>query len=354
MVTKIGLDLGYANIAVSDCLAEIYREPSVALMHKSPGASRRILSAGSDALMSGADGKGGADYVLVRPFKNGLIYDHEVTKEVIQHIIKSVGAYDKIRCIVGVPSDFQPKQEKELLSMITDAGVQVAAAVSRPLAALIGAGYSPSMSVISVNIGAQSTEVAIIYKGGIIHSARGDVGGEDFDKAVKQYILDNGDVNISLVVARTIKEKLGAVWKGKPNDSIDIEGTLSLTGGKLRMNVTTEDIVGVFEDPLRRILETISGAVRSIQPEAVKDIFANGIVLTGGGAELFGIDILISKVLGISVTKPQNAMDCVAKGLARINAFVPPKAKIAGKNITYDIAKYYEASKDKRGVRDED
>ena len=121
-----------------------------------------------------------------------------------------------------------------------------------------------------------------------------------------------------------------------------------------RGNVT-EDIVGVFEEPLRRILEAISNTVKQIPPEYVKDIFENGIVLTGGGAELFGIDMLISKVLGISVTKSDVAMDAVAKGLARVNAFTPTKAKISGKNITADLAKLYETSKkERRGIRDEE
>ncbi len=353
MVTKIGLDLGYANITVSDCLAEIFREPSVALMHKSPGAEQRILYAGEDAISADARGEL-SDCVLVRPFKNGLLYDTQVTKEVIRHIFRALGNYDKLRCVIGVPADITQKEEKELFAMLTDAGVDVAASVSRPIAALIGAGYSPSMSVISVNIGALSTEVAIIHKGKIIHQSRTEVGGEDFDKAVKQHILDQGDVNLSLSVARSIKEKLGAVWKGRPNDTIEIEGTLSLTGGKLKMRVSTEDIVGVFEEPLRKILTAISAAVRSIPSDMVKDIFVNGIVLTGGGAQLFGMDVLISKVLGISVTRPQSPMDSVSKGLARINVFIPPKAKILGKNITHDVAKYYEASKTKRGGKNEE
>lgn len=341
-MTKIGLDLGYANITLSDESANIYREPSVALIHKSATSEQgRIISVGNDAMM----GSTAADALPVRPFKNGILFDSQLTAEIISHAFKSIRTADKIRCIVGVPSDFLPKQEKELLAMLKSAGVDTAAAVARPVAAIVGAGYSPAMSVISVNIGALSTEVAVICKGEVIYLERHPIGGEDFDKEVKQFILEQGDVNISLGVARTIKERLGAVWKGKPNESIDIEGTLSLTGNQLRMNLTTEDIVGVFEKPMQELIKAIVGGIKRIPNDCVQAVFENGIVLTGGGAELFGIEQLLSKVLGVMVTKPQDPMDCVAKGLARINGFLPPRVKYDGRNITSKLAKYYEESK---------
>ena len=111
------------------------------------------------------------------------------------------------------------------------------------------------------------------------------------------------------------------------------------------MNITTEDIVGVFEKPVHTLLLAVVDAVKKIPKECVKDIFENGIVLTGGGAELFGLEALMEKVLGISVTKPEGAIDCVAKGLSRINGFLPAKARVNNKNITLSVAKYYEASK---------
>lgn len=347
MITRIGLDLGYANIALSDSIAEIYREPSVALVYKEPKAdSRRIISVGSAAMGIGVDTVG-EDGIMIRPFKNGLLFDQQLTREIITNAIKAVKPADKIRCALGVPSDFTQKQEKELFNMLADAGVAVAFSVARPVAAIIGAGYSPSMSVISVNIGAQSTEVAVMHGGKVLAMKRTAVGGEDFDKAVKQYIQDHGEVSISLMVARAIKERLGAVWKGRANDSLDIEGTLSLTGNKLHVNVTTEDIVGVFEEPLQRLLMAVAEVVKQTPSDAVEAVFANGIVLTGGGAELYGMDMLMSKVLGISVTKPQGAIDCVAKGLSRINAFVSERSKVAGKNLTDQVSKLYEMSKKK-------
>ena len=346
MVTKIGLDLGYANITLSDVTAEIYREPSIALVQKEADTSTgRVIAVGHSAAEIDSEKKSGG--ILVRPFKKGMLFDTGVTEEIIRTAISAVKSADRIRCVIGVPSDFLPKQEKELFSMLSNAGVDTSVSVSRPIAALVGAGYSPSMSAISVNVGALSTELAVIHKGKILSMSRAAVGGEDFDKAVKQYVLDQGDVNISLSVARTIKEKLGAVWKGKPNESIDIEGTLALTGNKLRMNITTEDIVGVFEQPLQKLILEIVNVIKVIPKDAVEDIFENGIVLTGGGAELYGIETLLEKVLGISVTKPERAIDCVAKGLSRINSIIPPKMRVANKNITGEIASIYESEKKK-------
>ena len=346
MITKIGLDLGYANITLSDVTAEIYREPSVALIYKQARSdSRRIISVGSVALNSDSSDAAGNEGVLVRPFKNGMLFDQQLTKEIIFNAIKALGSTDKIRCVVGVPSDFLQKQEKELFSMFAEAGVDTCVSVSRPVAALVGAGYSPCMSVISVNVGAQCTEIAIMHEGNVIHTSRTQIGGEDFDKAVKQYVLEQGDVSISLSVAKAIKEKLGAVWKGRPNDSIEIEGTLSLTGNKLRMSVATEDIVGVFEKPMQTLILAVVDAMKHIPPRFVEAILENGIVLSGGGAELFGMEQLMEKVLDISVTKPISPIDCVAKGLARINSFLPVKTRVNAKNITSQVAKYYEASK---------
>ena len=348
MFTKIGLDLGYANITLSDSNSGIYREPSVALVYKESRAdSNRIISVGTAALESDTVGKDGREGILVRPFKNGILFDNQLTRDIIFSAISPIKSERNIRCILGVPSDILPKQERELFAMLTEAGVTTCLSVTRPIAALIGAGYSPDMSVISVNIGAANTDIAIINKGNIIHSRRFDIGGENFDKAVKQFVFDQGDVNISLSVARAIKEKLGAVWAGRPNDSIDIEGTLSLTGNKLRMNVTTEDIVGVFEEPLQALIKAIIDTIKIIPSDMVEGIFANGIVLSGGGAELFGIDALLGKVLGISVTKAQNPIDAVAKGLARINSFISAKSRLNGKNITSLVAKLYLESKNK-------
>ena len=346
MITKIGLDLGYANITLSDVTADIYREPSVALIYKQARSdSRRIISVGRVALNSDSCDAAGNEGVLVRPFKNGMLFDQQLTREIIFNAIKAVGATDKIRCVVGVPSDFLQKQEKELFSMFFEAGVETCVSVSRPVAALVGAGYSPSMSVISVNVGAQSTEIAVMHEGSIIFTSRTQIGGEDFDKAVRQYVLEQGDVSISLSVARAIKEKLGAVWKGKPNDSIEIDGTLSLTGNKLRMNVATEDIVGVFEKPMQSLILAVVDAIKRIPPRCAAAVLENGIVLSGGGAELYGIDQLMQKVLDIPVTKPMAPIDCVAKGLSRINSFLPVKTRVNAKNITSQVARYYEASK---------
>lgn len=335
MVTKIGLDLGYANITLSDVTAGIYREPSVALVNKN---TRAVISVGNAASLG--EGSDNPDGMLVRPFKNGLLFDSKITQGIIDNAIAAVKSVEKLRCVIGVPSDFHAKQEKELFSLLTAAGVKEAFSVSRSVAALVGAGYSPGISAISVNIGASCTEISVLHGGAVILSGRAMVGGEDFDKAVKKYIYEQGDVNVSLSVSRAIKEKLGAVWQGRENESIDIEGTLSLTGNRVRMNVTTEDIVGVFEEPLRALLSAIADVVKKIPYEHVKDIFENGIVLTGGGAELFGIEIMIEKVLGITVTKPQDAIDSVAKGLSRINNIIPSKVR-AGKNVTDLLYKFY-------------
>ena len=341
MVTKIGLDLGYSNITISDVSMGIYREPSIALINKE---TRRIVSVGSKAV-SADEAKMTDEGVLVRPFKNGLLFDRQITEGILENAISAILPAERVRCVIGVPSDILPKQERELFRMMHEAGVTDCYSVNRAMAALIGAGYSPLMSVISVNVGASATEVIIIYRGQIIYAAREEVGGEDFDKAVRNYILEQGDVNISLSVARAIKERLGAVWQGRESESIEIEGTLSLTGNKVKMSVTTEDIVGVFEKPVHKLLLAIAEGVKKIPIDMVEEIFENGIILSGGGSLIYGLDVMASKVLGIPVTQPEEPLDSVAKGLSRINSYIPMRIRSNNKNITMQIAKYYESRK---------
>jgi rod shape-determining protein MreB len=340
-MTRIGLDLGYANIAVSNIALEVYREPSVALIDKN---TRRIISIGNRAAMSG-DESFGTEGMLVRPFKNGLLYSPELTKEIIENAVSSLSGEHKTRCVIALPSDYLPKQEAEIFKLLEEVGVEECLSVKPAVAALIGSGYSPSMSVISINIGASATEIAVMHKGAVLISAREEVGGENFDEAVKQYIFEQGDMTVSLLIARTIKERLGAVWQGRESESIDIEGTLSLTGNRVKMNMCTEDIVGVFEKPLQKLLGAIANTIKKIPLDVVEEIFENGIVLSGGGAELYGIDTMMSKVFGIAVTKAAAPLDSVAKGLARINSFLPVKLRSNKKNITGQLSKIYESRK---------
>jgi rod shape-determining protein MreB len=336
MVTKIGLDLGYANITLSDMIAGIYREQSVALIDRD---SRRIVSVGKAAIDQGDELSDRA--ILVRPFKNGLLFDRQITQSIVSYVVGAIPKDERLRCVIGIPSDLMPKQEREIFNILNDAGVAECYAVNRAVAALIGAGRSPLESVVSVNVGASATEIAILHDGQVIFTSRALVGGEDFDKAVKQYIGEQGGVNISLSVARAIKEQLGSVWQGKEESSIEIEGTLSLTGNNVKMNISSEDIVGVFEKPLHSLLMAIATAIKKIPLDQVEKIFEGGIVLTGGGSLIHGLDLMTAKVLGVPVTQPDDPIDSVAKGLSIINSKIPVKGKVGRKNVTDTIASYY-------------
>lgn len=340
MVTKIGLDLGYANITVSDTMAGIYREQSVALIDRD---SRRIISVGKAAIEQGDELSDRA--ILVRPFKNGLLFDRQITQSIVSHVVGAIPKDERLRCVIGIPSDLIAKQEREVFNILNDAGIAECYAVNRAVAALIGAGGNPTQSVISVNIGASATEIAIFHDGEVIYTARSAVGGEDFDKAVKQYISEQGGVNVSLSVARAIKEQLGSVWHGKEESSVDIEGTLSLTGNSVKMSISSEDIVGVFEKPLHSLLMAVAVAIKKIPLDRVEKIFAGGIMLTGGGSMIHGLDLMMEKVLGIKVSQPTDPIDSVAKGLSIINAKIPVRGKAGRKNVSNIIANYYKESK---------
>ncbi|MBQ8415151.1 MAG: rod shape-determining protein [Clostridia bacterium] len=336
MVTKIGLDLGYANITVSDTMAGIYREQSVALIDRD---SRRIISVGKAAIEQGDELSDRA--MLVRPFKNGLLFDRQITQSIVSYVVGEIPKGERLRCVIGIPSDLIQKQEREVFNILNDSGIAECYAVNRAVAALIGAGGSPLDSVISVNVGASATEIVVLHNGLVTFTSRSPIGGEDFDKAVKQYIGEQGGVNVSLSVARAIKEQLGSVWHGKEESCVDIEGTLSLTGNSVKMSISSEDIVGVFEKPLHSLLMAVANAIKKIPLDQVEKIFAGGIVLTGGGSMIHGLDLMMSKVLGISVRQPSDPIDSVAKGLSIINSKIPVMGNAGRKNVTDVIATYY-------------
>ena len=338
MVTKIGLDLGYANITISDASLEVYREPSVAIIDKN---TRRVVSVGRDALKPENADSG----MLVRPFKNGLLYSAEFTEQILKASLKAVNASDDLRLVVGVPAEFTSKQEAALYSIFSAQGIKDCYFVNRSIAALVGAGYAPTISVVSVNIGASRTEIAVIHQGQVFYSKTADIGGEDFDEAVQRYIYEQGELNISLVDARAIKEGIGAVWEGRQASPVTISGTLALTGNKIRMSVASEDILGVFEKPLYTLLNAVADAVKMIPTEYVQEIFANGVVLSGGGSELYGLDKMMSKVFSLEVTMANNPQDCVARVLSIINnKLLPIKMRSTGKNITSQLTKFYKTN----------
>ena len=337
MTVKIGLDLGYANYTVSDVTAGVYREPSVALVDQGTHHILRIGTAASDS----GEGEGQAGAILVRPFKNGMLYSSELTGEFIDRVLRPLhSGENKLRCFVGIPGDFHPKQTAALAEMIRSAGADEVFAVKRGLAALIGGGYSPMISAVSVNVGASHTEIMVLHEGKILNAVSAPVGGEEFDRAVKDHIAEQGDFNISLYVASRIKERLGAVWEGKPSESITIDGTLSLTGSKIRLDLSTEDIVGAFRKPLASLIDAVADVIKKIPSDLVSPIFANGIILSGGGAELYGLPTMLSHVLGIQVHSPQFPIDCVGRGLAMIGGFVPSRLR-SDRDITDAIPKYY-------------
>ncbi len=336
MVTKFGLDLGYANITISDITAGIFREPSVALIDKN---TRRIVSVGNSAVEQSDELS--ETTMLVRPFKNGLLFDRHITQSVITHAAGNLPGDGRVRCVIGLPSDLIPKQEKEMFDMLSEVGIHECYSVNRSVAALIGAGYSPHTDVVSVNVGASATEIVIFNGGKIVHTSRAVIGGEDFDRAVKDYIAEKGGVNVSLSVARAIKEKLGSVWSGRQEETVDIEGTLALTGNRIRMTISSEDIVGVFEQPLYALLMAVADSIKTIPVDSIQTTLKNGVVLTGGGAMIHGLDTMMSKVLGVPVKIPNDPIDSVARGLAIINSLIPIRGKSGRKNVTNMVADYY-------------
>ncbi|GEM_PF-3503438 len=332
MITKIGVDFGAAYITLCDAACDISREHSFALIDKQTNA---LLALGDDTLSDN-----GKDGIVVSPFSKGLMEYPEITSRFIEDIVKAVSPADRIRALVALPSDMPPKAVKDFFTLFYDAGISEAFGIKRAYAAFLGAGGNPLGNAVSVNIGASSTDICVLYHGDVILANRVSAGGRDFDMAVSEYVEKQAEVSISNAVATSMKEKLGAVWPGRPSESVRIEGILSLTGNKVSMDITTEDIVGVFEKPLQKIMMAIAETVKEIPTDKITEIFETGIVLSGGGALLFGMDRMVNKVLDIPTHTVMCADTAVARGLARIHSYLPVRLRIGGKDITEKIKEY--------------
>ncbi len=347
MLFKIGIDLGYANTTlIGTATADIIRQPSVITVDN---VTHRMVSLGDEAMeiaMNTEDGEA----LLLRPFRYGMLHSSDNTQDIIRAILKRVRrpADTKIRAIIGVPANFTAGQERHLFSIMQDCDIAECYAVKRAYSAMIGSGYAPDTSCLSVNIGALNTEICLVHKGKVVFNRTEEIGGENFDKAVQKYILEQGEVSVTLAVARAIKERIGAVWHGREAQSISISGVLALTGNTINMSISTEDILGVFEEPVSKVILAVANAVKSIPYDMVDDVFENGIVISGGGACLYGMSKMLQNVLGVKVSLSQNATDAVQRGFVKIHSYLPERMRSNCKDITTSVLKYYTKIKSKK------
>lgn len=315
----IGIDLGTANTLVHVKGKNIVlREPSVVAIDKKTG---RILAVGDDA--KSMIGRTPGNIVAIRPMKDGVIADFNITQSMLKYFIRSVaskGIFSKPRVVICVPSGVTEVEKRAVEEAAIQAGAKEAFLMEEPMAAAIGANLpveEPSGSMV-VDIGGGTSEVAVISLGGIVTSKSLRIAGDEFDESIVHYIKKEYNLMIGERTAEEIKVTVGAAYPKPKDEVMEIRGRDLVTGLPKTIMITSAEITESFKEPLNAIIDSIKFTLEKTPPELAADIMDRGIMLTGGGALLSGLDKLISEETGMPVSIAEDPLDCVARGAGKV------------------------------------
>jgi len=315
--SDIGIDLGTATILVYiKGKGIVLREPSVVALNKENG---KLLAVGSEAQKM--LGRTPGNIVAIRPLRDGVISDYEVTQRMIKEFIKKVCGFRlvKPRIVICVPSGITEVEERAVFDAGLQAGARQVYLIEEPVAAAIGAGIDiskPNGNMI-VDIGGGTTDIAVISLGGIVESASIKIAGDRFDEAIIRYIKRKHNVLIGERTAEELKIKIGCVYPRPEEIAMDVKGRCLMTGLPKVFMVTSTEILEAFEEVTINIIEAVHSVLEHTPPELVSDISTNGITLTGGGSLVYGFDKLLSSHTGTEAHIADDAVSCVAFGTGK-------------------------------------
>jgi len=313
----IGIDLGTASILVYvRGKGVVLREPSVVAIDKNTG---KLLKVGAEAQKM--LGRTPGNIVAIRPLREGVISDYDMTERMLREFIRKVAPLRlfKPRVIICVPSGITEVEERAVIDAGVQAGARRVYLIEEPVAAAIGADIDiakPDGHMI-VDIGGGTTDVAVISLSGVVESASIKIAGDQFDEAVVKYIRRKHNVLIGERTAEELKISIGCVYPRDEELTMEIKGRCLMTGLPRVFSVSSREMIEAFEEPAQRILEAIHGVLERTPPELVADISTNGIVMTGGGSMVWGLDKLIESHTGIETRVADDAISCVAYGTGK-------------------------------------
>lgn len=318
----IGIDLGTANTLVyMRGKGIIIREPSVVAVDVKMDRVRYVGQEAKDVI-----GRTPGSIVAVRPLKDGVIADFDMTTSMLQEFIRKAlkgraFAGSRVRVIICIPSGVTAVERRAVKEATQNAGAKRVSIIEEPMAAAIGAGLpvaDPTGSMI-VDIGGGTSEVAVISLGGIVTSRSVRVAGDEFDSSIINYIKKKYNLLIGERTAENIKIAIGSAYPYADNEpSMDIKGRNLLNGLPENINVTSEEIREALSEPLSHVIEAIKVTLEKTPPELAADIIDQGIMLAGGGALLKGLDLLIHAETGMPVKVAERPLDCVADGTGKV------------------------------------
>jgi rod shape-determining protein MreB len=315
----IGIDLGTANtLLYARGQGIVLNEPSVVAMKE---GGRTALAVGTDAKET--IGRTPGSITAIRPLRDGVISDYEAAEEMIRHFVKKAvpGRRPRTRMVVCVPSGVTPVERRAIVHAAQRSGAKAVHLIEEPMAAAIGAGLpvaEPRGSMV-VDIGGGTTEVAVISLGGIVTAQSLRVGGDRLDTAITDYVRKEHSLLIGERTAEDVKCAIGSAWPVPGDDELEertftIRGREKVGGLPKTLQLTAREVRAALDEPVESIIAAVRVTLEECPPELSGDVMEHGIVLTGGGALLPGLDLRLASATGIPVFVADNPLDCVALG----------------------------------------
>lgn len=311
----MGIDLGTANTLVFvKNQGILLQEPTVVAFDRDSG---NIIAVGLEAKQM--VGRTPGSIVAVRPMKDGVIADFEVTEKMLHYYIKKAGrrrAFLAPRVIVGVPSGVTEVERRAVMDAAREGGAREVFLIEEPMAAAIGAGLpiqEPTGNLI-VDIGGGTTEIAVISLGGIVNSRSIRVAGDEMNEAIIQYIKKCYNLMVGEQTAEEIKRTIGSAYPQKEEETIEVRGRDLVTGLPKVITISSREVMEALAEPVAAIVEAVKMTLEKTPPELAADILDRGIVMSGGGALLRGLDRLLAEETEMPVQVAEDPLTCVARG----------------------------------------
>ncbi len=319
MGADIGIDLGTANVIVNvKGKGIVLKEPSVVAIDKSSG---QVIAVGGKARRM--LGRTPGNIVAIRPLRDGVIADYDVTEKMLRYFIGRANGnkiFFKPRVMVCIPSGVTGVEERAVKQAAIQAGARQAFVIEEPLAAALGAGLDIAQpgGTMVVDIGGGTTDIAVLSLGGVVTSRSLRLGGDKFDEAIVKYIRREFNLAIGERTGEDIKIEIASAFPvAAPELNMQVRGRDLLNGLPREITVTSHQIHSAINENLSQVVNTVKEVLEETPPELAADIMDKGIVLTGGGALLQNIDMLITRETGLNVIIAEDPLSCVALGTGR-------------------------------------
>lgn len=316
----IGLDLGTASVLVY--IKEkgiVLREPSVVAIDKN---TDRILAVGEEARKM--LGRTPGNIVAIRPLREGVISDYHVTEKMLKYFLNKVCAKSffklfKPRVMICVPSGVTEVEKRAVEDAAMQAGARKTYLIEEPIAAAIGAGIDiiKACGSMVVDIGGGTTDIAVISLGGTVVSTSVKIAGDKFDEAIVRYMRKKHNIMIGERTAEEIKIQIGTVFPRQKEVQVDVRGRNLVSGLPKTITITSTEVMEALEEPVSSVVEAVHSVLERTPPELAADISERGIVMTGGGSLVYGMDKLLEYKTGIRVIIADDAVSCVAIGTGK-------------------------------------